>query len=215
MAVPSLLTRLDSEQMLTVRDLGMADYQTVWNLQKHYVAQRHANAIADTLLLVEHEPVYTVGRAYQTSHLLADVPVIEVERGGDITYHGPGQLVAYPIVHLKARGLQVVDFVRQLEQIVIATLAQLGLPSQTHPGKTGVWLGQQKVASIGIAVRHWITFHGLAINVDMAPQAFAAIRPCGFAAQVMTDVQSHSSHPIEIKTVKTILTACFDHALRS
>jgi len=200
-------------QGLTVRDLGHMPYRAAWALQKELVEARLAGTAPDTLLLVEHEPVITVGRgtkgAFLASGVLRAAPrpgdaadavfialpggeraeVIEVERGGQATYHGPGQLVAYPIVKLREDRRDLHAFLRALEQAVIDTLADIGLTAGRKPGATGVWIdGSRKLCSIGVAASRWVTYHGLALNIDPDLAHFAAINPCGFDAAVMTSV---------------------------
>ena len=178
---------------------GLSDYREVHALQKHLLAQRIAHAIPDTLLMLEHAPTITVGRARGAhSNVLAPAgtPVVEVERGGDVTWHGPGQLVVYPIVDLRNRREDLHAHLHALEEAVIRLLAQLGIHSQRDGRNTGVWLAReeglpQKVCSIGIACRRWVTWHGLALNLDPDPTAFHQINPCGFGSDVMTRLADH------------------------
>lgn len=186
-----------------VVDLGTLDYRAAWARQLELVEQRQRGAIADTLLLVEHPHVFTLGRrrdAQQNVVAPGDVEVIEIERGGDVTYHGPGQLVAYPIVLLAEpdgtegnkgeRDLH--KYLRNLEEGVIATCAQFGVAADREPGKTGVWTGpverRKKLCSMGIACRKWVTFHGLALNVATDLAYFHRINPCGFESNVMSSL---------------------------
>jgi lipoyl(octanoyl) transferase len=179
----------------TVSWLGTAPYREVWARQLALVEQRQRGEIPDTLLLVEHPHVFTLGRRREAAqNVLApgDVEVIEVERGGDATYHGPGQLVAYPILQLAEAERDLGRYLRTLEEAVIATCARLGLPADREPGKTGVWCGpperRKKLCSMGVASRQWVTFHGLALNVTTDLAYFARINPCGFEASVMTSM---------------------------
>lgn len=181
-----------------VLDLGTADYREVWQRQLALVEGRQTGANGDTLIVVEHPHVFTLGRRRESQqNVLApgDVPVIEIERGGDVTYHGPGQLVAYPIVLLDQdngeRDLH--KFLRNLEEAVIRTCARVGITADREPGKTGVWttapgLGRKKLCSMGIACRKWVTFHGLALNVTTDLSYFRRINPCGFEASVMSSL---------------------------
>ncbi len=172
-----------------VLDLGRRPYGEVWALQKELAAARARGERGDALLLVEHEPVYTRGTSARGEPLgPLPHPVLDVERGGQTTYHGPGQLVAYPIIHLARRGLSVGALLRGLEGAVIAVLAGLGLTGQRRDGATGVWCAGKKVASEGVAVKGWVSYHGLALNADVDLAPFAAIRPCGFAPEVMTSL---------------------------
>jgi lipoate-protein ligase B len=178
-----------------VLDLGTADYREVWQRQLALVEGRQTGANGDTLIVVEHPHVFTLGRRRESQqNVLApgDVPVIEIERGGDVTYHGPGQLVAYPIVLLEEGERDLHKFLRNLEEAVIQTCARVGLVADREPGKTGVWtttpLGRKKLCSMGIACRKWVTFHGLALNVTTDLSYFRRINPCGFEASVMSSL---------------------------
>jgi lipoate-protein ligase B len=181
-----------------VLDLGTADYRDVWAKQLALVEARQIGQVPDTLIVVEHPHVFTLGRRRDSQqNVLApgDVPVIEIERGGDVTYHGPGQLVAYPIVFLDGEERDLHKFLRNLEEAVIKTCARVGVEADREPGKTGVWtttpLGRKKLCSMGIACRKWVTFHGLALNVSTDLAYFARINPCGFEANVMTSLDRH------------------------
>jgi lipoate-protein ligase B len=193
---------------LDVRDLGRMPYRLAWTLQKELVEARLAGRARDTLLLVEHDPVVTLGRGTRGEFLAggarvqregdtefvelpggARAEVIEVERGGQATYHGPGQLVAYPIVKLRDDRHDLHAWMRALEQAVIDTLEPLGLRAGRREGATGVWIdGERKICSIGVAASRWVTYHGLALNVETDLSSFTAIQPCGFEAGVMTSV---------------------------
>jgi lipoyl(octanoyl) transferase len=178
-----------------VVDLGTAPYRDAWARQLALVDSRQRGEAADTLLVVEHPHVFTLGRRREAAtNVLAPggVEVIEIERGGDVTYHGPGQLVAYPIVLLGDGERDLHRYLRNLEQAVIETCGRLGLPADREPGKTGVWCGptsrRRKLCSMGIACRKWVTFHGLALNVTTDLAYFQRINPCGFEASVMTSL---------------------------
>ena len=199
----------DPRAGLDVRDLGRMPYRLAWTLQKELVEARLAGHTRDTLLLVEHDPVVTLGRGTRGEFLAggarvtregdtefvqlpggARAEVIEVERGGQATYHGPGQLVAYPIMMLREGRRDLHAWMRALEQAVIDTLEPLGLRAGRREGATGVWIdGQRKICSIGVAASRWVTYHGLALNVSTDLAHFAAIAPCGFEAGVMTSVE--------------------------
>jgi lipoyl(octanoyl) transferase len=175
------------------------------------VAARQADTVPDTLLLVEHPDVITLGRSAKASNLLAPgtIPVIAVERGGDVTYHGPGQLVAYPIFLLREDERDLHRFLRNLEEAIIRTALDFGLPARRRAGKTGVWTddspGARKLASIGVAVRKWVTMHGLALNVSTDLSRFSAINPCGFDATVMTSMEREAGRSLTLATVKVSL----------
>lgn len=176
---------------------GPVPYADAHTLQRELVDQRARDAIGDTVLLLEHADVITVGksRGAEGNVLAADgIPVVTVERGGDVTWHGPGQLVAYPIVKLVRPDLHA--HLRALEQAVIGLLEDQGLAPTRDPRNTGVWLPStsglpRKVCSVGIACRRWVTWHGLALNVDADLERFGRIRPCGFDASVMTRMADH------------------------
>jgi lipoyl(octanoyl) transferase len=181
-----------------VRVAGLAGYEAVHALQRQLVDDRIADRIPDTVVFVEHAPVITLGRKRTSAANVVDShgwPVVEVERGGDVTWHGPGQLVAYPIIRLEGSRADLHRHLHALEDAVIAVCDRLGLRSGRDPRNTGVWLpvpgGARKVASIGIACRKWVTWHGLALNVAPDLDAFAAIRPCGFDASIVTRLADH------------------------
>jgi lipoyl(octanoyl) transferase len=194
-----------------VIDLGRLDYREARDRQLEWVAARQRGERQDALLLVEHPHVITVGRRLGAlANLLrpGEVEVIEVERGGDVTYHGPGQIVAYPILALGDGERDLHRFLRNLEEAMISTLARFGIAGSREPGKTGVWVaeGARKIASIGIACRKWITFHGLALNVTTDLAYFARIQPCGFDARVMTSMAAElGSDVVDVGRVKTAL----------
>jgi lipoyl(octanoyl) transferase len=200
-------------------DLGTAPYREVWARQLELVEQRHAGEAPDTLLLVEHPHVFTLGRRREAaSNVLApgDVEVVAVERGGDVTYHGPGQLVAYPIVELAEAERDLDRYLRRLEEAVIATCGGFGLVADREPGKTGVWCGpaerRRKLCSMGISCRRWVTFHGLALNVTTDLAYFGRINPCGFEARVMTSMAVELPG-VDLGGVKAALAAALGAAL--
>ena len=174
--------------------LGRADYGWTLDLQRTLHARRKDGVAPDVVITVEHNPVITFGRTGSREHLLASpsdlrregIEVFEVERGGDVTYHGPGQLVVYPIVDLRGHGRDVKGFVRGLEDAMIATLADLGIGAGRKDGYPGVWVSDRKIASIGVYVNGWVTRHGLALNVAVNPAHFALIRPCGLSVEMVS-----------------------------
>ena len=178
---------------LVVRDCGTCPYQTVLALQEELLARKIAGDADDYLLLVEHEPVYTLGRGADAADLLgADarlgVPSFRVGRGGGVTFHGPGQLVAYPIIALPHGGRDVHRFVRLLEGVLIDVCADFGITAQRRVGLTGAWVNDFKIASIGVAVRRWTTFHGVALNVSTDLRFFNYIVPCRMPEVRMTSM---------------------------
>ena len=167
---------------------------------------------ADALLLLEHPPVYTLGRGADARHLGAaaggDVPVFRAHRGGQVTYHGPGQLVGYPIVDLRTFRPDVRWYLRQLEAVLIDALSDMGIAGGRIPGLTGVWVGGRKIASIGVALRRWVTWHGFALNVGADLRGFAAITPCGIAGVQMTSVAGEGG-PTDVDTVGSVVLESF------
>lgn len=188
-----------------VLDLGLCDYRASWQVQQDLLEARQEDRIEDTLVLVEHPHVLTVGRNGRRDNLLApgDMPVVEVERGGDVTYHGPGQLVGYPILRLREDEHDVHRYLRRLEQALVATLGDFAITGEPRPGLTGVWVGPSKLASIGVAVRRrWVTMHGFALNVCTDLQRFASINPCGLPASVMASMTSVLGRPVTLAEVR-------------
>jgi lipoyl(octanoyl) transferase len=190
--------------MPDVRDWGRREYVPALEEMRQLVADRRAGRIEDTLVLVEHPPVVTVG--VQGDDGGADrsgLPVVHVERGGHATYHGPGQLVGYPIVDLDARGRDVRRFVRDLEGVLVDALASYGIVAGRLAGQPGVWVdGQRKIASIGIAVDHWVTLHGFALNVDLDLEPFSRFQPCGLDGSLMTSVAREAGCGVSVESAK-------------
>jgi lipoate-protein ligase B len=178
--------------MLLYKDLGRMDYLAALTLQEQLVTRKQRSSSADVLLLVEHPHVFTLGRGGKELNVLApgEVPVYRTGRGGDVTYHGPGQLVVYPIIDLRSKLRKDVHrYVRNLESAAIATLRDFGLTATRRPPFTGIWIGDSKIAAIGVAVRRCITFHGLALNVNPDLNYFKRIVPCGLAWAEVTSMQ--------------------------
>ncbi len=198
-------------------DWGRTGYAAAWQQQEDLVVRRNAGEIGDTLVLTEHNPVYTLGvRREAGQHLLWDaaelqrrsIELVQANRGGDITYHGPGQIVGYPIVNLAPRK-DLHAYLRLLEQVLINTTGTFGLAAGRRAGKTGIWLGSRKIAAIGVAVKKWTTYHGFALNVntDLAP--FAGIVPCGITDGAVTSLQAELGHDLDLAEVKRVLAAEF------
>ncbi len=189
-------------------DLGFQAYEEARRLQQEAVASRILGAIPDTLFLVEHESVVTLGRGTHRENLLEPdrFPTIEVERGGDVTLHGPGQLVGYAICLLEGRGRDLHAHLRRLEGFVMDTLAAFGLGSQRITGKTGVWISGRKIASLGVACRAWCTWHGFALNVENRLEDFEAIRPCGMVSTTMTSIAAELGGSPGMAAVKLEMT---------
>jgi len=176
---------------LRVRFLGRADYEPIWRAMQDFTAQRAADT-PDELWLLEHPPVYTQGQAGKPEHLIAvtEIPVVPIDRGGQITYHGPGQALAYVLVDLRRRGYGIRELVTRMEQAVIDLLAAQGVTAERRAGAPGVYADGAKIAALGLRVKHGCTYHGLALNVDMDLRPFAAINPCGYAGLPVTDCRS-------------------------
>jgi lipoyl(octanoyl) transferase len=198
---------------LTVERLGTVAYQPTWELQDELADQRRARRIGDRLLLVEHFPVYTIGRGGDEANLLATparlrelgAEFIRVDRGGDITFHGPGQIVAYPIVELRD-PLDLRRYVRTLEEAIIATAAAFGVTAGLEPGLVGVWVeGGRKLAAIGVRVRRGVTTHGLALNVNTELRWFDEMIPCGIADREVTSLAAELGHPVDAAAVENRL----------
>lgn len=191
-------------------DLGGRPYDESLRYQQDLVAARQDDAIPDSLVLVEHAHVITLGRAAKAENVLnpGDTPVIPIERGGDVTYHGPGQLVAYPIFKLRESERDLHAYLRGIEETIIRTVAESGIAATRIPGKTGVWTCDDpphKIASIGIAVKKWVSMHGLALNVNTDLARFAAINPCGLPAEVMTSMARETGKDLDFAAVKHVL----------
>ena len=181
------MTAGDQGSGTVVRSLGRVEYVPTWRAMQDFTARRTADT-PDEVWLLEHPPVYTQGQAGKPEHLIAatDIPVVPIDRGGQITYHGPGQIVAYVLVDLRRRGYGIRELVTRMEQAVIDLLAGQGVSAVRQPGAPGVYVGGAKIAALGLRVKQGCTYHGLALNVDMDLAPFAAINPCGYAGMPVT-----------------------------
>jgi len=183
---------------MLVRDLGLREYAEVWALQRRLVFERGEGKIPDTVLLCQHPPVYTIGRSSkQAVPAGLPHPVHKVERGGGLTWHGPGQLVGYPILKLSDHGLKPRSYLHALEAVLMEALEPFGIRAETVHGFTGLWVGRKKLASIGVAVRGGVTYHGFALNVnnDLAP--FRRIHPCRLEPDAMTSMHKVLGRPVD------------------
>ena len=197
--------------------LGMVPYEVALNLQQELKQARAAGKIGDVILLLEHPPVFTVGRFKGGGDVIVPpeilaregIAVFRTDRGGGITYHGPGQLVGYPIINLKENGLGVREYIWRLEATVIKTLLALGIQGCRLAGYPGAWANGKKVCSIGIHVSHGITTHGFALNVATDLRYFDYIRPCGLKGEVMTSISELAGHAVEIREVIDTLLPSF------
>ncbi|MEY2509591.1 MAG: lipoyl(octanoyl) transferase [Verrucomicrobiota bacterium] len=195
-----------SNSAFAPRWLGRVAFGDALALQEELVAKKRADqSLGDELLLLEHEPVYTIGRTPDQSSLRGGEhlphPLFPINRGGQATYHGPGQLIGYPIIDLRNCGQDLHRYLRWLEEVLVETLATLGIAATTRPGLTGVWIENRKIASIGVGVRHWITMHGFALNVcgDLSP--FDQIVPCGISNVTMTSIEKETGRQDSVMEV--------------
>jgi len=201
--------------MIDIQDLGEnLDFQETWTLQEDLVAKRRENQLEDTLLLLEHAPVYTIGRTRDKSSLLNPSslphPTVEINRGGQATYHGPGQLVGYAILDLNNYGKDLHEHLRNLEEVLILTLAEFGVQAQRRDGLTGVWIENRKIASLGVGVRKWISLHGFGINVQKKSlNGFQSITPCGLDGVSMTSLESEIETCVTMADFKTTVSHFF------
>jgi lipoyl(octanoyl) transferase len=206
-------------RVLEVRRLGVIGYGEGVELQQSLVEQRKAGSIPDQLLLIEHPPVITLGVKTRNDrgHIVASadslarqgVEVFETGRGGDVTYHGPGQLVGYPIIDLKPDRCDVHRYVRDLEEVLIRTAAAFGIDAGRSPGLTGVWVGQDKLAAIGVRISRWVTSHGFALNVTTDLSHFDFIIPCGIVGRGVTSIQRLLGRPVPLEDVESAVTDAF------
>jgi lipoate-protein ligase B len=192
-------------------DIPAMGYGEAWNLQGRLVAARKDKTIdTDVILFLEHPPVFTLGNRGGLNNLTvsesflekAGIPVIQVERGGDITFHGPGQLVVYPIIDLRGAKLTVIDYIENLEQVMIRAVADWGINAVRHPMNRGVWVGNNKLGSVGIAIRRGIAFHGMALNVNLSLRPFGWINPCGLQDTRMTSMEQELSRKVLMNQVR-------------
>ncbi|MDX6769305.1 MAG: lipoyl(octanoyl) transferase LipB [Elusimicrobiota bacterium] len=202
---------------MLVRDLGLKDYQEVWDLQKRLVYERGEGAAPDTVLLCQHHPVYTIGRSSkQPVPEGLPHPVHAVERGGDLTWHGPGQLVGYPILDLRALDLTATTYLRNLEAVLAEALRPFGADCAPVKGLTGLWSGRKKLVSIGVAVSGGVSYHGFAVNLNNPLDAFARINPCRLEADSMTTLARLTGRPVDEHAVtKAVGAALIEYLGRS
>lgn len=187
-----------------ILDLGLVDYEKAWELQRRLWLKRVDGELPDLLLLLEHPHVITLGRRGNRSFLIASpeeleamkVPLFHVERGGDVTYHGPGQLVGYPILNLKEYGYRLVRYVDQLEEVIIRVLKDFGIEGKRDDRNRGVWVGSEKIASVGVAIKRWVSFHGFALNCKTDLKYFDLIHPCGLEGVRVTSMEKVLGRPL-------------------
>jgi len=206
-----------SGRLLKVRRLGVVGFAEALELQQRLVVSRQQDHIVDELLLLEHPPVITLGVSSKRDNVLASpnvladrgIEVHETRRGGDVTFHGPGQLVGYPIMSLKPDRCDLHRYVRDLEEVVIRTAASFDVRSTRIPGLTGVWVGTEKLAAIGVRLSRWVTSHGFAFNVTTRLDDFSLIRPCGLRGYGVTSLERLTTTSVSIQAVTDVLTGHF------
>jgi len=205
--------------MLNFHDLGLSPYQQTWDLQKTLQSRRINNEIEDTVLLVEHEPVYTFGKNADENHLLQNYPdnvnIFHIERGGDITFHGPGQLVGYPIIDLHNYKMSISWFMRSLEDVIINTLMHYDIAANRKEGLTGVWVKDEKIAALGVRISRWVTMHGFALNVNTQLHYYDSIIPCGIFEYGVTSMEKVLRKEIDMDEVKHVLIQQFENVFNS
>ncbi len=199
--------------IIDILDLGVSPFKEVWDLQKELVKKRQNGQINDTLILAEHEPVYTLGKNADENHILQntprDVKTYQIERGGDVTFHGPGQLVGYPILDLHNYKKSICCYMRGLEQLIIDTLAEFTVTADRKDGLTGVWVGDEKIAALGVRVTRWITMHGFSLNVAPDLTYYSGIIPCGIFEYGVTSMAKLLTDEVAVDSVKQVLIEKF------
>lgn len=198
---------------IEILDLGMQAYKKSWNFQKSLLKKRSNNEINDTLIFVEHEPVYTLGKNADENHILQNYPeeikTFHIERGGDVTYHGPGQLVGYPILDLREYKKSISWYMRTLEQIIIDTLSEFNIQADRKNGLTGVWYKNEKIAALGVRVSKWITMHGFSLNINPDLNYYKSIIPCGIFEYGVTSMSKILNEEVDKELVKSALKIKF------
>ncbi|MFQ5867183.1 MAG: lipoyl(octanoyl) transferase LipB [bacterium] len=200
-----------------VLDLGLVGYEKAYDLQRRLHKFRREGRIDDVLILLEHEPVVTIGRKGERDNILVSgeflqskgIRVFEIDRGGDVTLHCPGQLVGYPILDLRFHGKNIHRYLRNLEEVIIRSLKVYGIDAQRIENNTGVWVGGRKVASIGVGIKGWVTFHGFALNINSDLSYFSLIRPCGFESRMVTSLSQILGRAVEPAGVRRHLVQHF------
>ena len=204
-----------------VLKLGIVDYRKAYELQKRLLREHLQGRGSNFLLLLQHKPVITIGRSGSRTNILASklaleaegIEIHEIERGGDVTYHGPGQLTGYPIIDLRCFKKDIHWYLRQLEEVIIRVLAGYGIAGERMEGYTGVWVGNEKVAAIGVAVRRWITYHGFALNVHPDMSHFGMIRPCGITDKGVSSLEKLLGYRVDMEEVSERTASAFAEVL--
>lgn len=206
-----------SVRPLNIIRLQIEPYKKIWDFQKKLYQLRLNDLIDDTLILLEHPHTYTLGKSANRNHLLAtnetlskdEIDVFEIDRGGDVTYHGPGQIVGYPIINLNELYEDVHRYLRELEEVIIRTLSEFQVNGVKNPDYTGVWINNNKIAAIGIKVSRWITMHGFAFNINTDLSFFEKIIPCGIFEKGVTSLAQESGTKIDLENVKDVVIKHF------
>lgn len=193
-------------------DLGLLDYEEAWRIQRGHAERLRRGETGDTLLLCEHPPVYTLGTNATDADVLdrSRAPIVRSDRGGEATFHGPGQLVGYVIADLEKRGRDLHAFCRDLEEIMLRALRDNGIEGRRVEGLTGVWIGDEKVGALGVRVRRWISTHGFALNVSCDLSYFDGIVPCGITDRGVTSIERAAEHAVDIEQVKESCARAFE-----
>tara|TARA_B110000438_G_scaffold82800_1_gene82536 strand:+ start:3449 stop:4096 length:648 start_codon:yes stop_codon:yes gene_type:complete len=203
---------------IKIKDLGIVDYKSAWDFQKEYHGKVVKGVQPDTLFFVEHEPVYTFGKNADKNHLLQsankDIKIFNVERGGDVTFHGPGQIVGYPIIDLNRYVKSVSWYMRTLEEVLIKTLIIYGIEAEIKEGLTGVWVGDEKIGAQGVRISRWVTMHGFALNVNTDLTYFDGIIPCGIFEHGVTSMEKILGKKQNIVSIKNRLAKLFNQAFK-
>ena len=198
---------------IDIQDLGKLLYKKTWKYQKELLKKRSKNEINDTLILVEHEPVFTLGKNADENHILQNYPdnikTYQIERGGDVTYHGPGQLVGYPILDLRNYKKSISWYMRSLEQVIIDTLFDYNITANRKNGLTGVWYNNEKIAALGVRVSRWITMHGFSLNVNPNLNHYKNIIPCGIFEHGVTSMSNILNENVDYEHVKKTIIKFF------
>ena len=205
------------QSSMNILDLGRMSYNSAWDIQKEYHKKVVSGKEPDTLIIVEHEPVYTLGKSANDNHLLQsaseEIQVFRIERGGDITFHGPGQIVVYPILDLNRFVKSVSWYMRTLEKIIIDTLSDFEIKAELKDGLTGVWVGDEKIGAQGVRISRWVTMHGLALNVNTDLRYFDGIIPCGIFDYGVTSMEKIMGSKQDINKVKNTIIKYFKNIL--
>ena len=187
------LNKEGREQSLIIRRLGLQDYEPIWKSMR-YIAENQSNDRGDEIWLLSHKPVFTLGQAADRKNILeaGNIPVVDIDRGGQVTYHGPGQLVAYILLNIRKRRMSVRDLVSALENSMVSALSYFGISAQTRPKAPGVYVNEAKIGALGLRIKNGKSYHGMSLNVDMDLAPFSSINPCGFKNLEVTQVADHT-----------------------